>query len=156
MAHLERALGWILAIALTASMTVVVIDVVGRYLFLSPLKGADDLNSILIGIMVFAGLPLVTAREDHIRVDLLTALMPPPLRRGLHRIFALVGAGVLAVMAVKLWTTGAIFAGFNDRTPMLRLPIAPFAYAMAVLAAISAALQLALALRPSSLAPGRR
>lgn len=153
MAHLERALGWILAIALTASMTVVVIDVVGRYLFLSPLKGADDLNSILIGIMVFAGLPLVTAREDHIRVDLLTALMPPPLRRGLHRIFALVGAGVLAV---KLWTTAAIFAGFNDRTPMLRLPIAPFAYAMAVLAVISAALQLALALRPSSLAPGRR
>ena len=152
MAHLERALGWILAIALTASMTVVVIDVVGRYLFLSPLKGADDLNSILIGIMVFAGLPLVTAREDHIRVDLLTALMPPPL----HRIFALVGAGVLAVMAVKLWTTAAIFAGFNDRTPMLRLPIAPFAYAMAVVAVISAALQLALALRPSSLAPGRR
>lgn len=149
MAHLERALGWVLAIVLTASMTVIVIDVVGRYLFLSPLKGADDINSILIGLMVFTGLPLVTAREDHIRVDLFTARMGASWRGALSRVFAVVGATVLAVMAWKLWTTAAIFADFNDRTPMLRVPVAPFAYVMAALAAVSAALQLALALRPS-------
>jgi TRAP-type C4-dicarboxylate transport system permease small subunit len=148
MVHLERALGLVLALCLTASMVVIVVDVAGRYLFSAPLKGADDLNSILIGVMIFTGLPLVTAREQHIRVDLLTGQFGARLREALRRLFCLVAAGVLVVMALKLRDTADIFADFGDRTPMLRLPIAPFAYAMAGLALLAAALELALAVIP--------
>jgi TRAP-type C4-dicarboxylate transport system permease small subunit len=146
---LEIALGAVLAAALLTSMTVIVIDVAGRYLFSAPLRGADDVNSLAIGLMIFAGLPLVTAREEHIRVDLLTGRMGPRLAGALRRVACVVGAAVLAVMAWKLVATAAIFADFGDTTPMLRLPIAPFAYVMAALAALAAGVQAALALAPA-------
>ena len=51
------------------------IDVVGRYFFLTPLLGAHEMITLAMGIMIFLGMPLVTASREHLTVDLARSLL---------------------------------------------------------------------------------
>ena len=51
------------------------IDVVGRYFLNSPLDGATELTQLMMGLIVFAILPTVCYREEHVSVDLLDLLL---------------------------------------------------------------------------------
>jgi TRAP-type transport system small permease protein len=64
------------AVTLFALMMVTCVDVVGRYVFNSPLTGSTELTEIAVGIVVFSVLPIISWRNDHIVVDLLDPLFP--------------------------------------------------------------------------------
>lgn len=55
-------------------------DVIGRYVFNSPILGAYEITEILMGLMIFGGLPLVSRARGHITVDFLSAALPRRLR----------------------------------------------------------------------------
>src|SRR3546814_8744945 len=57
------------------------VDVVGRYVFNSPLPGALELTEIMMASLIFTILPVVSARSDHITVDLLVLPRSSMLRR---------------------------------------------------------------------------
>jgi len=59
------------AVALLGIMLLMLVDVAGRYLFNAPVPGAGEVIELLMGITVFAALPLVTARGEHVRLDYL-------------------------------------------------------------------------------------
>src|SRR5688572_18642940 len=50
-------------------MLVTTIDVAGRYFLNRPLFGAFEVTEILMGLVIFAGMPLATARREHIAVN---------------------------------------------------------------------------------------
>ncbi|UWQ94257.1 TRAP transporter small permease [Rhodobacteraceae bacterium M385] len=106
----------------------------------SPIPGAYEITEIAVGAMVFAALPLVTLRQEHVRVTLFGKLADQ--HRWLRLIFTIVsrGVGVLvfAFFAWHLFRLGnqmnangarAIFAGF---------PLAPFAWFASAMCAVSA------------------
>jgi TRAP-type C4-dicarboxylate transport system permease small subunit len=64
------------AVTLFALMMVTCVDVVGGYVFNSPLTGSTELTEIAVGIVVFSVLPIISWRNDHIVVDLLDPLFP--------------------------------------------------------------------------------
>ncbi|GHD64106.1 hypothetical protein GCM10017083_55440 [Thalassobaculum fulvum] len=136
------------SVLLFAMMLVTFVDVVGRYLFASPLPGAFELTEVLLGLIVFAGLPIVTWRSEHVTVDLLTVRLPAPTRRLLVRVAALATALVLAMLAWRLSTTASDLLGYGDATVFLGIPLGPVAGAMAALAAVAGAAAVVRVVRP--------
>ena len=62
-------------------VVVTCIDVVGRYFFAAPLLGAYELITLAMGIMIFLGMPLVTAAEEHLTVDIVGKILGPKGKR---------------------------------------------------------------------------
>ncbi|WP_339115168.1 TRAP transporter small permease [Thioclava sp. GXIMD2076] len=123
-------------ILLMAMMGLTVVDVVGRYLFNAPLKGAAELTELLLCATIFLGLPAVALRNEHVTVDLVTDAMPDrwqPWRRMACGIFSAV---VLGVVTWRIWVYADQIAGYGGATTNLLLPIAPLGYFCAICTAV--------------------
>jgi TRAP-type transport system small permease protein len=59
---LQRGVSALLVVMLFAMVALTFTDVVGRRLFNTPVFGANDITEHLMAIIIFAGLPLLTAR----------------------------------------------------------------------------------------------
>ena len=66
-----KALENISSIILLIMMLLTFADVVGRYVFASPIFGASEMISSMLALLIFAGLGVTNARDDHIVVELL-------------------------------------------------------------------------------------
>jgi TRAP-type C4-dicarboxylate transport system permease small subunit len=111
---------------------------VGRYLFNRPFRGSLELTEILMTVMIFAGLPLVTAKGGHVTVDIADALIPSAVKRWLG--FAVHGtcAVALAVLAWRLAIKALQLGAYGDTTAALLLPLSPLAWFMALGTALTA------------------
>ncbi|WP_108483009.1 TRAP transporter small permease [Oceaniglobus ichthyenteri] len=105
-----------------------------------PIRGAYEITEIAVGAMVFAALPLVTLRREHVQVTLFSGLADR--HWWLRLLFTVVGKvialAVFGFFAWQLYRLGnqmnasgarAIFAGF---------PLAPFAWFAALMCLLSA------------------
>ncbi|MBA5777202.1 TRAP transporter small permease [Stappia sp. F7233] len=137
----------IAALLLLVMMAVTFVDVIGRYVFSSPLPGAFELTEVLLGLIIFVGLPLVTLRQEHVTVDLLTSRAPNVLRRLLLRLAQALTAGVLAMLAWRLGIIARDLSAYGDATVFLRIPLGPVAGVMAFLAAAGSFCALTILLR---------
>jgi len=71
----SRVLGVIAAVALFAMMVLTFVDVIGRYGFHHSIFGAAEMIEYLMIIAVFAGLAVITAKNEHITVTLMEPLI---------------------------------------------------------------------------------
>lgn len=120
-------------------LLVTLIDVIGRYAFDSPLFGADDLVRFGMALLVYAALPGICRRGSHITVDLLSSRWSVAAQTILARLFGLVAAVFLSVLAWRLAEVGLIALEDNEHSPLRRLPMAPLAFFMAACTALAAA-----------------
>lgn len=67
---IDKSLEFLTAILLFAMMLLTFIDVIGRYIFNSPVYGAAEIIQMLLAGVIFSALPLVTRRDSHISVEL--------------------------------------------------------------------------------------
>lgn len=67
-------------IALFAMMCLTVVDVVGRYVFNSPILGAFELTEFLVLITVFSFLGYAQSQKAHVTVDILVDRFPKNIR----------------------------------------------------------------------------
>lgn len=137
---LRRLLGAsdvVAAATLLALSAVTVIDVVGRYVFSAPIGGADELTVFLMAVGVYAVLPRISRREEHIAVDIVDLVFP---RRWLGLRQALLNALGAAFMAMVTWRMSIVasrMAHDNEVTMFLRLPKGPLAYFFTAMCAIA-------------------
>jgi TRAP-type C4-dicarboxylate transport system permease small subunit len=116
----------------------------GRYFFNAPVRAAFQLTEFAMGLVIFAALPILCAREKHVTIDLFARLFTgraARIRAALINAFSTV---VMAVIAWRLLLLGHRYAEMGDQTLLLALPLAPFAYAMfgfGVLAVIALAVR---------------
>ncbi|MCA0043936.1 TRAP transporter small permease [Celeribacter litoreus] len=132
------ALAAVGGIMLTVMMALTVFDVIGRYVFNSPIKGAAELTELLLAATIFLGLGAVSLREEHVTVDLVTDRLPAfiqPWRIALSGLFSGV---VLALVSWRLWVYAAQIGSYGGSTTNLAIPIAPLGYFCAICAAIGA------------------
>jgi len=132
--QVDRLLAVTVCAMLMALMALTFADVIGRYLFNSPIPGTAELTELGMGILIFAGLPLVTASRGQIRVSLFDRLIPASLLPLLDGLIALFSTVVLGVFAWRIGADAAYRGGFGDMTPYLHLPVAPFAWFMSAMA----------------------
>ena len=86
------------AIILLMLVLITCVDVIGRYVFNSPLVGSVELVEICMGAITFFSFPLMFMRHDHIIVDLI-----PHFRRGyLGWVCSLIILAVTFYIAIRL------------------------------------------------------
>jgi TRAP-type transport system small permease protein len=132
---------WVLALVaaavLFAMMTVTFIDVFGRKLLSKPLYGGYEMTEFLMGTLIFCALPLITAREEHVTIDVFDQFMPSGWKRWQLTIVTAISSLVLAYIGWRLWQLG-IQHGLNREVTMtLHIPHGPFARFFAVMAGLA-------------------
>lgn len=132
---------------LFAMMLLTSTDVVLRYFFNAPLRGAFETTELMLVVLIFSGLPLVSRNDMHITTDFVDELLPWAVRRLLATaIHLLVGAVMLGVSWL-VWQKAGSLARTGDITATLHIPISPFVYMMAVLILITGVIHLLKAMR---------
>ena len=119
-------------------MLLTCVDVAGRYLFLAPVQGATELTRLLMAGIIFAALPVVSRREDHISVDLLDAVFPKKLITGRQIVINALCAVAMAVICWRVWILAGRAQQYGDRTEFLQIPVYPVVYFIALMCAIAA------------------
>ena len=98
-----HAFGLLAAVSTFVMMVLVVINVIGRYLFNTPVTGTLEITESLLVIIILMALALTQFHDGHIRVTILTRRMPPPLAYAAG-IFALIlGAAFFAWCSYASW-----------------------------------------------------
>lgn len=134
---LEQVLGLLAALLLFMMMMLTFVDVIGRYLFNSPVPGGFELTEMMLATLIFLGLPLVTADQGHVSVDLFDTLVPKTIQPYQMALVDIVGAVAMGVMAWRLWLFADRIYGYGDTTAMLEIPYAPLVYLMAVMSTLA-------------------
>jgi TRAP-type C4-dicarboxylate transport system permease small subunit len=130
-------LGIATGLFLFAMMAVTTIDVIGRYFLSAPLPGAFELTQLLLAGTIFAGLPVVTFKEEHVTVTILTEKLPQRAQSAQQAASSLLGACGLGIVAWRLGAQAQRLGLYGDTTSLLRVPMSPLAWVMAALAALS-------------------
>jgi TRAP-type C4-dicarboxylate transport system permease small subunit len=136
-AWLDRVLGAAAAVLLFGLMALTTADVIGRYLFNSPLRGAFEITELLLLTLIFAGLPLASRADEHVALDFIDMVLTPGGRLFVRRLVDLICGLLILGLAWRVWIKAGKIAGYGDTTEVLRLPVAPFVYFMAVMVAIT-------------------
>lgn len=119
---IERAVSLLLVILLSAMVSLTFVDVVGRRLFNTPVFGANDITEHLMALVIFAGLPLLTARRGHLSIDLLDHWLLRPGWRGWHKAVDVLIAAVLGLMAWQYGIAVEEARQINEVSPALTIP----------------------------------
>ena len=145
---LFRALSIFASLTLFAIMWLTVIDVVSRGMFNISIVGLFEVVEILMGILVFAGVPIVTAKQGHVAVTLFDGWIGPKLRYVQKLLINLLCAVVLALLAWRLWIVAGNLAEYNDVTLFAKIPLAPVGYFMAIMTMLSVPVQILVTFLP--------
>ena len=119
-------------------MLLTFVDVAGRKLFASPVYGAYEVTEFMMGVLIFSALPLVTARENHVTIDVFDHFIPPRVGVWQRVTVNLLSTVVLAFLGWRLWILSASHLRTNEVTMTLHIPHAPFTRAFAVMALLAA------------------
>lgn len=148
-------LGTIAALDLAAMMLLTFTDVMGRKFFSSPIYGAYEITEFMMGVLIFSALPLVTARENHVTIDVFDHFIAPHIGRWQRVAVNVISTCVLAVLGWRLWVLAASHLRTNEVTMTLHIPHSPFTHAFAVMALLAAVASLVLTLQHLRRARGR-
>jgi TRAP-type C4-dicarboxylate transport system permease small subunit len=140
-------LGIFAAVVMFAMMVLTCVDVIGRYFLNRPLHGGFELTEMLLAALIFAGLPLVTLRNDHVTVDLFDPMTPDWLLRIQHVTACAVGLVCTAYLAWRLWVRAENISAAGETTAQLKIRLAWLAYSMSLLMAFTAVALAILAFR---------
>ena len=119
-------------------------DVIGRYIFHSPIFGGTEIISALLALAIFSGLGVINARDDHIVVELFDApfrrLLTPIVYEISIQVFSVFCMGLIAVVLFEhAWESYTQ----NKLTVVLEMPLYYITATIAVFAVISVLSQIA-------------
>jgi len=123
---------------LSCLMLVTFVDVVARYLFNRPIRGAFEITELLLLVLIFAGLPLVSHADEHVTMDFIDRMLPA---RAVPVLIRVVHAFVAAVFFFLTWQVlikAGRISGYGDTTDVLRILVGPFVYFMAAMICLTA------------------
>lgn len=138
--RLLRAADALAAVALLALSAVIVTDVVGRYVFRAPIGGADELTIFLMAIGVYAVLPRVCWREEHVAVDIVDLFYPKRWIAARQSAISLIAAAFMAMVTWRMWIVAGRMVEDSEVTMFLRLPKGPLAYFFTLMCAVATVL----------------
>ncbi|MBE2264438.1 MAG: TRAP transporter small permease [Burkholderiaceae bacterium] len=129
-------------------MTLTFFDVGGRKLLANSITGSLEMTELLMVVVIFASLPLVSLKGEHVVFDSLDGLLPRTARAVQRVLINLLCAAAMLALGWLMWRTGGEFLETGETTAQLHILKAPFIYGMGVLCALTGLIHLALALWP--------
>ena len=130
--RVEALLGVAASVILLAMMLLTFVDVVARYGFSRPVRGAFEVTELMLLVLIFAGLPLVSFTDEHALMDFIDRLLPSRGQRALEGLVQGVCAAVMFLLAWQVWIKADRIWAYRDATDVLRIVYGPFVYFMAI------------------------
>jgi TRAP-type C4-dicarboxylate transport system permease small subunit len=150
---LNGVCGSLAAVALFAIMLLTFLDVGGRKLFDHSITGSLELTELLMVIVIFAALPLVVQRNEHVVFDSFDAWLPAWVLRLQHMLLHAVCGVAMLSLTYLMWKLGLDIAVQGETTGQLLLPKAPFIQVMAFMCGLTGLLHLVMILGKAQAAP---
>ena len=139
----DALLGVAASAILLAMMLLTVVDVVARYVFSRPVRGAFEITELMLVVLIFAGLPLVSFSDEHAVMDFIDRILGPRTQRALGRAVQATSAAFMFLMAWLTWLKADRIWAYRDATDVLRVLYGPFVYFMAVTLALAGVIHVA-------------
>jgi TRAP-type C4-dicarboxylate transport system permease small subunit len=133
----DAVLGIAASMLLFLMMLLTFADVVARYLINRPIRGGFELTELTLLVLIFAGLPLVSRADEHVTMDFIDRLLAPRLRVPWVRAMHAICAAIMFFLTWQVWIKATRIASYSDTTDVLRIPIGPFVYFMALMIAVT-------------------
>lgn len=134
--------------ALFAIMALTFFDVGGRKLLSRSITGSLELTELLMVVVIFASLPLVSRRGEHVVFDSLDSVWPSWFLRLQGALVHLLCAALMLGLMMLMWKTGQQFWESGETTAQIKILKAPFIFGMSVMCGITGLIHLALIVRP--------
>ena len=112
LAALANGVSVLLGLTLIVAVVINIVNVVGRYVFNSPVEGADEVEIFLMIGLAFFGALVAHINGRHLRMDVLARRFPPRGGRAVKALEALVAVVVCGVVS---------WASFNYTSRIWRL-----------------------------------
>ena len=138
----DAALGIAASAILFAMMCLTFVDVVARYVFNRPIRGAFEVTELMLLVLIFAGLPLVSHADEHVTMDFIDRWLAPAARRRLARLMHLAVAALMLFMAWQVWIKAGRISSYGDTTDVLRIVYGPFVYFSAAMVGLTGLIHL--------------
>ena len=140
--RVEGLLGIAASAILMAMMLLTFVDVVARYVFSRPLRGAFEVTELMLLVLIFAGLPLVSFTDEHAVMDFVDRVLSPGGLALMQRLVQVVNAAFMFLLAWLTWLKADRIWAYRDSTDVLRIVYGPFVYFMAVTLALAGVIHL--------------
>lgn len=126
------------SVVIFVMMVLTFIDVIGRYVFHSPIFGGSEIISALLALTIFSGLGVINARDEHITVELLDErfrrLLTPVAYEIVIQAFSVVAMALIAaVLFEHAWEAYKV----KKLTEVLEMPVFYVSGIVAVFAVVS-------------------
>ncbi|MBA4501566.1 TRAP transporter small permease [Marinobacterium marinum] len=125
------------ALVMFLMMALTLVDVLGRYLFSTPVTGAFEVTELMLAAVIFLGLPLITAEGGHIAVDILDAALSDRVRLIQYWLVGLINVLAFGIFSWVLWRLAFKVLRYEDTTAVLQIPYAWLAFLMAVTTSVA-------------------
>jgi TRAP-type C4-dicarboxylate transport system permease small subunit len=144
----DTAFGAAAGLVLFSMMALTFVDVICRYLFNRSVPGSFEITEIMMAVLIFAGLPLVSRRDEHVSVDLIDHWLGPRVRAVQRKVIELANGLLLLGLAYLMWRKAEQIAGYGDTTTVLLIRLAPYVYVISVFLVITALIHLVRTVAP--------
>jgi TRAP-type C4-dicarboxylate transport system permease small subunit len=111
------------AISLLIAVGLNLANIVGRYVFLSPIASAEEIMLFLFVGTVFLGNSVVGFEGKQIRMDVFLHALPAPLRRAFDVLADLAVIAVSITIIVVGWPAIEMLAEFDERSQAANIPL---------------------------------
>ena len=120
---ITRLLGYVGMFFIIPMMLLTSADATGRDLLSRPVRGAFEINSLVLSVFVLLGLAYAQQMKDHVRVTVVLERLPEKLSTAVSIFTTLLCMFIVAIMC---WQ--GIIVGFecSSVSDMLRIPQLPF------------------------------
>lgn len=117
MRYLDRGSAAIAGILVLVLVAVTAASVFARYVLNTPIQWTEEFSGFLMIWIVFIGAISCEARNEHLTIDVLTLLLPGPVRRALALVVGVASCALLGAMAWLGW--GLSVSAFTKQTRLL-------------------------------------
>ncbi len=120
---ITRILGYIGMFFVIPMMLLTSADATGRDFFSRPVRGAFEMNSLVLSVFVLLGLAYTQQMKDHVRVTIVLERLPQRLSAAINIFTTLLCMFIVAIMC---WQGIVVAFEASAVTDMLRIPQLPF------------------------------
>lgn len=120
---ITRLLGYIGMFFVIPMMLLTSADATARDFFSRPVRGAFELNSLVLSVFVLLGLAYAQQMKDHVRVTLLLERLPVKLSSAISIFTTLLCMFIVGIMS---WQGIVVSFEASSVSDMLRIPQLPF------------------------------
>jgi len=140
--YVSEVFMWFGGILLIGITLLTVGDVFGRSALSVPIHGTIELVQMMLVCITFAGIVYTTAKNGHVKVELILSRFPKGGQNVLTAIMLLIGSASFAVLSWQLGISAVESNAAGLHTSSLHIPLAPFKFAAAVCSGLTSLLLL--------------